>query len=206
MTKTQITLAAALVLGLSGAASAANVADGTFSEGAFAGAFQTIGNGGSIGAWNVSSGSVDLIGSYWQAPPTGGYTIDLDGNGPGAISQSLGLAAGHYELSFYLAGNPDGGDPLKSLTVSVGDASQSFTFLTTGHSSGNMGYVLETLDFNVAGATTLTFQSNDVNSPWGPAIGGVSVAAVVPEPGSISLLLAGLGMMGLVARRRARSL
>ena len=206
MSKIQFTVVTALVLGLSGAASAANVADGNFSEGAFAGGFQTIGGGSSIGPWTVSSGSVDLIGSYWQAPPTGGYSIDLDGNGPGAISQSLGLAAGHYELSFYLAGNPDGGDSLKSLTVSVGDASQSFSFLTTGHSSGNMGYALETLDFTVTGATTLTFQSNDVNSPWGPAIGGVSIAAVVPEPGSMALLLAGLGLVGVMAKRRARSL
>ena len=198
------TLAAALVFGLTGAASAAGVLDGNFSEGAGAGSFQTKLDGSSIGAWTVG-GSVDLIGGYWQAPPTGGYSIDLDGNGPGSISQSLSLAAGTYELSFYLAGNPDGGNPLKSLTVSVGEATQSFTFLTTGHSAGNMGYALETVDFTTTGATTLKFQSNDVASPWGPAIGGVAVSAI-PEPGSMSLLLAGIGMMGLVAVRRRKSL
>ena len=206
MFKLKTIVAAALALGVAGAASAAGVVDGTFSEGAGAGSFHTYFDGQNIGAWTVGTGSVDLIGSYWQAPPTGGYSVDLDGNEPGTISQSLSLAAGHYQLSFYLSGNPDGGDPLKSVTVSVGDASQSFSFLTTGHSAGDMGYALKTLDFNATGATTLSFQSTDVASPWGPAIGGVSVAAVVPEPGSMTLLLAGLGLVGVMAKRRIRGL
>ena len=45
----------------------------------------------------VTGNSVDLIGSYWEATPNGGHTIDLDGNGAGGISQSVTLADGEYQ-------------------------------------------------------------------------------------------------------------
>ena len=49
-----------------------------------------------------------------------------------------------------------------------------------------MGYTFETLTFTTTGATTLTFvqRASTVNSPYGAAIGGVSVSAV-PEPASL---------------------
>jgi choice-of-anchor C domain-containing protein len=194
--------AGALVLALAGGANAsALVADGTFTEGVNAGSYSTIGTNGTIGgAWTVTGGSVDLIGSYW-AQPTGSYSIDLDGNSPGTISQSLNLAAGDYTLGFWMAGNPDGGDATKSVQVTVGGSVETFTFSTTGHNTGDMGYTFETLAFSTPGATTLTFQSLDASGPYGAAIGGVSVTAV-PEPASMSLLLAGLGMVGVMASRR----
>lgn len=196
--------AGALVLALAGGANAsALVADGTFSEGSSAGAYTTIFTNGTIGAWTVTDGSVDLIGSYW-AQPTGSYSIDLDGNSPGTISQGLDLAAGSYQLGFWMAGNPDGGDATKSVQVTVGGSVQTFTFSTTGHSKDSMGYTFETLAFSTPGATTLTFQSLDASGPYGAAIGGVSVSAV-PEPASMALLLAGLGMVGAMASRRNRS-
>ena len=98
--------ASALVLALTGAAHAAGLADGTFAEGATAGAFQTINAGNTIGAWTVTGGSVDLIGNYWQAPPTGGHSVDLDGNAAGTISQTFTLAAGEYNLELLRGRQP----------------------------------------------------------------------------------------------------
>jgi choice-of-anchor C domain-containing protein len=193
--------AGALVLALAGGANAAAlVADGSFSEGANAGSFTTVGTNGTIGAWTVTDGSVDLIGNYWTQP-TGSYTIDLDGNAPGTISQGLNLAAGSYELGFWMAGNTAGGDATKSVQVTVGGSLETFTFSTAGHDANNMGYTFETLDFSTPGATTLTFKSLDDSGAYGAAIGGVSVTAV-PEPASMALLLAGLGMLGVMASRR----
>ena len=133
---------AVAALALTGVAQAGTnlVSDGTFSEAV--GSYTTIGKSGSIGAWTVGGNSVDLIGNYWTAPV--GHSIDLDGNAPGAISQDLHtLGEGEYTVSFELAGNPDGGTTTKSVAVAIDGVTHDFTFDTTGHSTGNMGFVTE---------------------------------------------------------------
>jgi choice-of-anchor C domain-containing protein len=200
------TVAGVLFLALATAAQADTnlAADGSFSEGAGAGSFSTVAAGGDIGAWNVTSGSVDLIGSYWTAPA--GYSIDLDGNSPGAISQDLSLAAGSYLLTFSLAGNPDGGSASKGVEVSVDGVTRDFTFDTTGQGKNSMGWVTESILFsNIDATTTLSFTSKDAGGPYGAALANISVTAV-PEPGSTALLLAGLGMVGVMASRRKRGI
>jgi choice-of-anchor C domain-containing protein len=193
-------------LAFAGVAQAAGVQDGTFAEGATAGSFSTIGTNATIGDWTVTKGSVDLIGAYWQAPNATGYSLDLNGLTPGAVSQTLTLAAGEYTLSFWLAGNPDGGDTTKSVLVSAGSASQTFTFANSSSTTkDDMGWTLETLTFKTTGSTTLSFEStfgaNGSYSPYGAAIGDISVSAV-PEPATLGLLLAGLGMLGVMSSRR----
>ena len=198
--------AAALTLTLATGAHANNiVADGSFVEGASVGGYQGYAGGSDLGAWKVTGDSVDLIGGYWQKTPTGSFTIDLAGTNAGGLSQGLHLDAGDYQVSFWLAGNPDGGSATKTVDVSVAGVSQSFSFLTTGHNESNMGFTLETLSFSLATGmdTTLSFSNAEADTPWGAAIGGVSLVAV-PEPGSMALLLAGLGLFGVMAKRRVR--
>ncbi len=198
--KTSIAVAALALAGAAHAAGPNLVADGTFAGSA--GSFTTVGNTGSIGAWTVGGNSVDWIGSYWTPPV--GQSVDLDGNDPGAISQTLtGLVGGEYTVTFDLSGNPDGGFSTKTVDVSLGGGpAQQVTFTT---SSSGMTWDTETLTFNVAaGDQTLSFVSADKNTPYGAAIADVSVTAV-PEPASLGLLLAGIGMIGVMSsRRRAR--
>src|SRR6202012_4420191 len=189
-------LVSAAVMAFAGfAASAANAAiivDGDFSTPTASDPFQTFNSGSSFGPWTVTSGSVDLIGNYWQAPPTGGHSVDLDGTSPGAISQSFTTGPGSYTLSFYLSGNPDGSPSTKDVTVSVGGVSQLFTYTVTGDKT-NMKFDLEHLTFTSAGGTnTLLFTSDDINSPYGAVIGGVNIAAV-PEPATWLMLILGFG-------------
>ncbi|HLZ84935.1 MAG TPA: DUF642 domain-containing protein [Caulobacteraceae bacterium] len=199
-----------------GAAEAANlVADGNFNAPSGGAGFTTYSAGSSFGPWQVGTpaqdigaGSVDLIGGYWQAPTAGGGSVDLDGNNPGTISQTLTLAKGTYDLTFDLSGNPDGGASAKTVDVSVGAGSGAFTYTTGANSHGMMNYQLETLPFTVAtaGPVTLTFASADAaNSPYGPVIGDVSIASAIPEPASWALMLTGVAGLGTTLRSRKRT-
>jgi choice-of-anchor C domain-containing protein len=180
------------------------VTDGNFSTPAGGSSFTTYFSGQSFSGWTVTGGGVDLIGNYWQSPPSGGGSVDLDGNAPGGIYQSITTApAGNYVLSFYLSGNPDGSPASKTVDVSVGNVnSDPFTYtIGGGNSRSNMLYQLETLDFTLTGPTTLTFTSADSGTPYGPVIGGVSISAV-PEPATWAMMVLGFFGVGFMAYRR----
>lgn len=168
------------------------------------GVFTTYGAGSTnITDWTVQSHSVDLILTYWQAPPLGGNSVDLDGNAPGGISQTFSSVIGQqYLVTFYLSGNPDSGDPTKDLRVSAASAFQDYSFLVTGDKN-NMGWVAHTFLFSaLATTTTLNFSSLEVGSAFGPAIGNIDVVEA-PEPSSLLLIaMAALSLLGFGWRRR----
>ena len=84
------------------------VLDGLFREMTSPGSFTTYTTGQTIGNWTVQSGDVDLIGTLWQSSPLGGRSIDLNGNNPGAIAQTLATTAGRqYQVIFQCNGQLD---------------------------------------------------------------------------------------------------
>ena len=176
-------VAATAIAAASSAFAGANlVVDGNFDSPSGGGSYTTYADGASFGPWSVTGASVDLIGGYWQAP-VGGGSVDLDGDAPGGINQVLKLTSGKtYDLSFYLSGNPDGSPTTKSVAVSIGNLDQTFTYTLAGNTHSNMMYQLETAQFMAGSTNTLSFTSNDVNSPYGPVIGGVTVAIGVLGP------------------------
>ena len=160
-----------------------------------------------IEGWSVTSNSIDWIKGYWQ-PAAGDFSLDMSGTAPGTIvSQNLATIPGQlYRLDFDMAGNPAGLPSLKTLEVSAGTANQTFTFDTTGKSLTGlpgMGWTEMTMEFTATSdMTTLTFASL-TNGSYGPGLDNVSVVAV-PEPSRLFglLSLAGMGLVGLVWRRR----
>jgi choice-of-anchor C domain-containing protein len=190
-----------LASGFSQASASTIVTDGNFNDPTGGSGFTTYFSGQSFNAWNVTGGGVDLIGGYWQAPTSGAGSVDLDGNAPGAISQSITAPAGNYVLRFFLSGNPDGSPAMKTVDVSIAGVTQAFAYTIGSNSHSNMMYQMETLDFTLSGPTTLSFTSTDSGTPYGPVIGDVSISAV-PEPATWAMMVLGFFGIGFMAYRR----
>ncbi len=161
-----------------------------------------------ISGWTVGTGSIDWIGTYWQAAE-GSRSLDLNGAAAGSIYQTFATTAGQsYLVEFAMSGNPDGDPTLKTMTASAGGVSADFDFTVTGNKV-NMGWEDKSFTFMATDSlTTLIFTSTTAlvtgdTSPCGPALDNVRVSAVPLPP---TVLLLGSGLVGLwFTRRRQRS-
>jgi choice-of-anchor C domain-containing protein len=195
-------LAAAAAMLIAGSAQASIIVNGSFEQGPNPGSFMTLGTGNTqITGWTVTGGSIDYIGSYWNAS-NGVRSIDLSGNEPGAIAQSFATIAGRdYVVTFDLAANPDNAIT-KLLNVTAGE---NFTQYSYAGTPQPLEWTPQVFNFFALGSqTTLTFAGGNPG-PWGAALDNVNVSLVpVPEPATWAMLIAGFGLVGAVARRRRR--
>jgi choice-of-anchor C domain-containing protein len=230
------TIAVLTVVGLllvaSSAAQANLVTNGSFEDGSYVGGSYmelTFGNPNAtaIQGWTVTGGSVDWIGSYWPAAD-GSKSIDMSGLALGTlVSQTIVTTPGNsYLLTFQMAGNTDGPPTVKQLGVFVDPATgvvpsnpALFSFDTTNHNRGNMGWTEESMTFTASSnATTITFTSllggpegYPNTDAFGAALDDVSVTDVthgpnngaVPAPAAVLLGLMGLSGLGVLMRRYA---
>jgi choice-of-anchor C domain-containing protein len=189
-TRSLFTAALSVVASLSIAGSAlafSGITNGSFENGTFSGAlWDTLYPGSTnITGWTIESGSVDLTGSYWPASD-GSLSIDLSGQGPGAISQALATTVGNtYTVTFDLSGNPACGPAVKTGTVSAtGGSTDAFSYDTAaaGNTLSDMKWVGQTYSFvATAASTTLTFTST-TGTTCGPALDNVDVTETVAPP------------------------
>lgn len=189
----------ALVLGVLAASCAAAQAATIFSDDFDANALAL--NAVPIG-WTVTDGTVDIIGpTFFSLCASGqGKCIDLDGStgNAGVLSKAFNLTAGvQYTASFDLAGNQRGGSDTGVVTFGT----QSLNF----NLASNAAFSTQQLVFTPisTGAYTLSF-SNFGGDNVGALLDNVSVTAV-PEPEIYAMVLAGLGLLGAVKRRKQQS-
>jgi choice-of-anchor C domain-containing protein len=129
--------------------------------------------------WTILPDSIDHVGTEWNHAH-GIASLDLNGGNTGGVSQSVTTTPGAtYVVRFALAGNPhkECGSPMsKTLRVSVGGVSRSYSVDVTNRSFTDMGWTYRSFTF-VAPSTqaNLVFQSTTA-TPCGPAIDDVSLA------------------------------
>ncbi len=162
------------------------------------GSFET----GDFSGWSLAgnTGYTSVAYGVGVYAPTDGSFLGSFGavSSDSYLSQSLTTTAGtKYALSFDIV--DEGASSGQDFSVTVGGN----TLMSIGSQSG--GYQHETFDF-VAGAgssTTLQFALRNDPNYWGlDNVAVTAVASAVPEASSTAMLLAGLGLLGFVARRR----
>jgi choice-of-anchor C domain-containing protein len=162
---------------------------------------------GSLGTWTIS-GTVDVIRNYWQ-PHSGDQSLDLAGNGPGEISQSIPtVAGGTYQLSFWMAGNPDNPDPaqiVKGLEIhwNGNPLTPIQTFDASSSTHAAMGWTLVTIPNLVAtgSSTILEFENEYPNNAYGVALDDISVERTdqpIPTPEFPTVALPVALIVGLI--------
>lgn len=161
-------------------------------------------NYNSFANWDVTDGTVDLIGNgSWDFLPGNGLYVDMDGTTSNAgkmmTKTSLNFSPGTYTLSFDLAGNHVPGFPPSDTVIVQVDMGNLFNKSYTLITSDPFTTYTETFVVLVDTSTKLSFEG----------VGGDNVGllldnvSVVPVPGAVLLGILGLGAAGIKLRKFA---
>ena len=152
-------------------------------------------------SWSFGNAGYEIRNNVAGAAQDGNIFVELDTTRNSWISQSFSTVAGqNYDLSFWYA--PRVGVPSDSNGIDV-SWNNSTVLSVTGNGNSSTAWTKQTYQLVGTGGTDkLTFAAAGYSNSLGGSIDNVSLTAAVPEPETYAMLLAGLGLMGAIARRR----
>lgn len=181
------------------------VANGSFETPAVGPGTWTIVN--SAVGWTVGPNGLEIRNNVAGSAYVGSNFAELDTSANSWISQALNTVAGQsYSLSFAYTNRPDNqGAASNGLAWSIGGLGG-----TVGNNTDTSWATFSTTFIGTGSPMTLRFAAVGTSDGYGTSLDNIVVntinaggnAAAVPEPESLALMLAGLGAMGIVLRRR----
>ena len=161
------------------------------------------------GSWSIYSSlvgwtgmtNIELRNNVSGAAQEGNNYVELDTTNNMSMKQLVSVGnAGMYELSFWYSAREQRAAGDNGLSFSFGALSGSVLENTAGLQSGNDWRNYKGL-VALNGDTELIFSGIGRSNSYGGSLDNVAVTAV-PEPETYAMLLAGLGLMGVMVRRR----
>jgi hypothetical protein len=198
MTIVKTLTAAALAFAAIGA-HAESVTNGSFEADAQAAGTWSIQN--NLTGWTGMS-NIELRNNVAGAAQDGVNFVELDTTANMSMKQTI-TGSGLYTLSFWYSAREGRAAGDNGLGFSFGDLSGNVLMTTAGAAVGN-GNVWQHFTglVNLSGPSDLVFTAMGTSNSYGASLDNISVTAAVPEPETYALLLAGLGLMGTIIRRR----
>ncbi len=153
--------------------------------------------------WSAAAGGVELRNQVAGNAADGSNFVELDTYGNSSISQQFATVVGQtYNLSFAYAEREGVAASSNGISWSAGNMSN----VVFGQDTNTSWTVMETSFVASDVLTTLTFTAVGTSDSLGTSLDAVSVTQAVPEPASVSLLLAGLAACAFVSRKRGAKL
>jgi hypothetical protein len=194
-------LAVAVLLTVPLAASAVNlVVNGSFeADGQAAGSWSIQQN---LTGWTGGQFGIELRNNVAGAAYEGTNYLELDTTQNSSMFQNIGTALGQlYTLSFAYSARESVSSASNGIEVFWNGLSQG-VFTGDGAPSGNAWRIVTLAVAGAAQTSNLTFRAAGTSDSLGGSLDAVSLTSPVPEPNTIAMILAGLGVVGFVAKRR----
>lgn len=154
--------------------------------------------------WTGGTPGIELRNNVAGAAFDGVNYVELDTNRNSLMFQNIGTTLDQaYTLSFAYSARA-GVAALSNGIEVLWNGVVAGTYAAQGTGNGNSWNTFSLNVFGGAPVSTLTFRAIGTSDSYGGSLDNVSVTAV-PEPETYALMLAGLGLVGFMARRRRPS-